>query len=143
MIRLIQRRLIIPRGDTGTFSVPVLSTLNTGDVAIFTIFDDMLKRKVFEKKIENINDTIDVRFEHEDTVNLPVGKFYWDIKFYKNPVFIDDELVDGEEVDSYYAAFTLPVCEIRQTGDKLILNAEKDVLYKNISDESTLFKSAI
>ena len=120
MKRLIQRRLIIPRGDTGTFSVPVLSTLNTGDVAIFTIFDDMLKRKVFEKKIENINDTIDVRFEHEDTVNLPVGKFYWDIKFYKNPVFIDDELVDGEKVDSYYAAFTLPVCEIRQTGDKLI-----------------------
>jgi len=46
----------------------------------------------------------------------------WDIKFYANPVFVDNELVDGEEIDSYYAAFTLPVCEIRQTGDNLLIS---------------------
>ena len=51
---------------------------------------------------------------------MPVGKYFWDIKAYKNPTFIDGELVDGEEVDSYYAAYSLPVCEIRQTGDKLL-----------------------
>jgi hypothetical protein len=49
-----------------------------------------------------------------------VGKYVWDIKFYKNPVLIDDEVTGGEEVDSYYAAYTLPVCEIRQTGDALL-----------------------
>lgn len=113
MIRLLQRRLIIPRGDTGTFSVPVLSTLNTGDVAIFIIFDKTLKKRIFEKKIENIETIINVHFEYEDTVNLPIGKFYWDIKIYKEPSFIDDELIDAKEVDSYYAAFNLPICEIR------------------------------
>ena len=47
------------------------------------------------------------------------------IKSYKNPEIVDRELVNGTEVDSYYAAYSLPVCEIRQTGDKL-LNAEDD-----------------
>lgn len=120
MIRLIQRRLIIPRGDTGAFNVPVLSNLNTGDVAIFTILDSTTNTKIFTKKISEFDDVLKISFSHSDTVNLPVGKYYWDIKFYKNPVFMNDELVDGEEVDSYYAAFTLPVCEIRQTGDQLL-----------------------
>ena len=120
MIRLVQRRLIIPRGDTGTFSVPVLSSLNTGDAAIFTIIDSSTNTKIFSKKIEDFSEVLTVHFNHTDTVNLPVGKYYWDIKFYKNPVFADGELIDGEEVDSYYAAFSLPACEIKQTGDKLL-----------------------
>jgi len=31
-------------------------------------------------------------------------------------------LVNGDEIDSYYAGFTLPVCEIRETGDDLLLS---------------------
>ena len=120
MIRLIQRRLIIPRGDTGTFTIPVVASNNTGDVAVFTIFSEMTKKKIYEKIVAIDSDTITVEFAHGDTVNLPVGKYVWDIKFYKNPVFVDDVLVNGDEIDSYYAAFTLPVCEIRQTGDTLL-----------------------
>ena len=120
MIRLIQRRLIIPRGDTGTFTIPVVASKNTGDVAVFTIFSEMTKKKIYEKIVAIDSDTITVEFAHGDTVNLPVGKYVWDIKFYKNPVFLDDVLVNGDEIDSYYAAFTLPVCEIRQTGDTLL-----------------------
>ena len=124
MIRLVQRKLIIPRGDTGTFSVPVLSTSNTGDVAVFTIFDTLTRSKVYQKQVEATDSTLTLRFEHEDTVNLPAGKFVWDIKFYQNPVFIDGELVSGEEVDSYYAAYSLPECEIRMTGDNLLTSDE-------------------
>lgn len=120
MIRLVQRKLIIPRGDTGTFSVPVISTLNTGDVAVFTIIDMKTKRKVYEKIIDATPDTISIRFEHNDTVNLPVGRYYWDIKFYQNPEWADNELINGTEVDSYYAAYSLPECEIRLTGDNLL-----------------------
>lgn len=120
MIRLVQRKLIIPRGDTGTFSVPVISTLNTGDVAVFTIIDMKTKRKVYEKIIDATPDTISIRFEHRDTVNLPVGRYYWDIKFYQNPEWADNELINGTEVDSYYAAYSLPECEIRLTGDNLL-----------------------
>ena len=124
MIRLIQRKLIIPRGDTGTFSVPVLSTSNTGDVAVFTIFDTLTRSKVYQKQVEATDSVLTIRFEHEDTVNLPAGKFVWDIKFYQNPVFIDGELVSGNEVDSYYAAYSLPECEIRMTGDNLLTSDE-------------------
>lgn len=120
MIRLIQRRLIIPRGDTGSFSIPALPDVKTGDVAVFTIFDTLHNSIIYQKIVEELQDLVTVRFEHQDTVNLPVGDYYWDIKIYKNPVFIDEELVDGEEVDSYYAAYNLPECEIRLTGDSLL-----------------------
>lgn len=125
MIRLVQRRLIIPRGDTGSFTLPVLPNLNLNNSAIFTIFDMIHHTKVFQKTVNNIDgETFVVRFEHEDTVNLPVGKYFWDVKFYTNPIIIDNIVVSGTEVDSYYAAFTLPLCEIRETGD-LFLTADE------------------
>ena len=142
MIRLIQRRLIIPRGDTGSFSLPVISSLNIGDVAVFTIFDTLHRTKIYQKVIEPSGDKLVIRFEHEDTVNLPIGKYFWDIKFYQEPVFYDGELVDGKEVDSYYAAFNVPDCEIRQTGDNL-LNAD-DAPNTTLTPESINFvESAI
>lgn len=120
MIRMIQRRLIIPRGDTGSFSIPYLKTINAGDVAVFTIFDPRTHTKLYQKLVAAEGDILNIAFSHNDTVNLKPGKYLWDIKFYTNPQFVDDELVNGEEIDSYYAGFTLPECEIRQTGDTLL-----------------------
>lgn len=121
MIRLIQRRLIIPRGDTGTFSVPVLSSYNNGDVAVFSIIDPKTQCKVYNKLMYVTDSVISIRFEHGDTVNLPVGKFLWDIKFYQDPVIDEGQVVSGKEVNSYYAAFTMPECEVRQTGDNMLM----------------------
>lgn len=123
MIRLIQRRLIIPRGDTGEFSIPAITTINTGDVAVFTIFDPLTRGRIMQKVIEATDKVLTIKFDHNDTVNLPVGQFVWDIKFYVNPTFANGVLVNGEEIDSYYAAFTLPVCEIRETGDSLLVSS--------------------
>ena len=54
-----------------------------------------------------------IRFGHEDTVDLPLGKYFWDIKIYVNPQYNESGLlIDGDEVDSYYAGFKLPECEI-------------------------------
>lgn len=119
MIRLIQNNLIIPRGDTGTFSVPVLSSLGES-IGVFTILNLKTNTKVFEKQITPSDETLTIEFLHGDTVNLPVGKYAWDIKFYLNPIIADGKLIDGTEVNSYYAAYRLPYCEIRQTGDKLL-----------------------
>jgi len=47
MIRLINRRLIIPRGDTGTFTVPLIASATAADVAVFTIFDCLTHTKLF------------------------------------------------------------------------------------------------
>lgn len=122
MIRLIQRRLIIPRGDTGAFSIPTTAATSIGDVAIFTIFDCITRTKLFEKNVEIEGNSVTFNFSHNDTVNLKPGKYLWDIKFYKNPVFADGKLVNGEEIDSLYAGFSLPDCEIRETGDDLLIS---------------------
>ena len=153
MIRLIQRRLIIPRGDTGTFTVPAIATTNAGDVAVFSIIDNTTEKKIFEKIVEVSGDTMTIEFSHNDTVNLPVGKYVWDIKFYQNPVFTDGVLVNGTEIDSYYAAFSLPICEIRQTGDNLLMadNApntelsasQLDILNATVNDANTAKNNAI
>lgn len=121
MIRMIQRRLIIPRGDTGSFSIPTIAVASASDVAVFTVFDCLTRTKVFEKTTTPTDDTLTFEFTHNDTVNLTPGYYVWDIKFYKNPVYADGALVNGDEVNSYYAGYTLPACEIRETGDNMLV----------------------
>lgn len=120
MIRLIQRRLIIPRGDTGDFTIPLQPNIEIGNAAVFTIFDPITNKKIWGKLMTVDSQELKVQFTHADTVNLPVGNYVWDIKFYQNPTIVDGKVMDGIEVDSYYAAFKLPACEIRQTGDALL-----------------------
>ena len=120
MIRLIQRRLIIPRGDTGSFTVPTLTTVSAGDVAVFSIFDRITKTTIFEKIFPATPETLTITFLHEDTVGLVPGKYQWDIKIYGNPQY-DDEgiLIGGENIDSYYSAYRLPICEIREVAENV------------------------
>lgn len=125
MIRLVQRKLIIPRGDTGSFTIPAIAATSQADVAVFTIFDCLTRTKVCEDKIASpSNDTFTFVFTHGDTVNLKPGKYMWDVKFYKNPVYADGKLVNGEEIDSYYAGYSLPNCEIRETGDDMLVSPD-------------------
>ena len=120
MIRLIQRRLIIPRGDTGSFTIPTLGTVGEGDIAIFSIYDPMIHSTVFEKEVSATNETITISFEHEDTVKLECKKYLWDIKIYKNPQRDEDGLlINGDEINSYYAAFSLPICEIKEVAQNV------------------------
>lgn len=126
MIRLVGKKLIIPRGDTGSFSVPLVTTFDPSDKAIFSILDEKTQTVVIRIECNITQEALTVNFIHEKTVNLPIGKYYWDIKSYKNPKIVDGELIGGTEVDSYYAAYSLPICEIRQTGDKLLTADEND-----------------
>ena len=120
MIRLVQKRLIIPRGDTGSFTIPTIAAAQ-GNVAVFTILDPRTRTRLAPPKILDASAPfLTVEFTHGDTVNLKPGRYLWDIKIYKNPVYSEGELVDGEEIDSYYAGYMLPECEIRETGDSLL-----------------------
>ena len=113
MIRLAQRRLIIPRGDTGQFSVPALidAVPDATVIAVFSIFNE--QKRIWTHEYEVENGMVTIKFEHEDTKNLPIGRYYWDIKIYINPQYDDSGLlIDGDEVHSYYAGFKLPECEI-------------------------------
>lgn len=124
MIRLIQRRLIIPRGDTGSFTVPILGSVESGDIAVFSIYDTLSHKTVFEKEIALEGENLTVEFAHQDTLHLEPKKYVWDIKIYKNPQYETDDndvqkLVGGDEINSYYAAFSLPVCEIREIAQNI------------------------
>ncbi len=123
MIRMVQRRLIIPRGDTGSFSIPLLAAVAANDVAVFSIYDPLTRKTIFEKQIkftDNLGqeDELTIQFDHEDTVNLKAGRYYWDIKLYFSPIYDEDNiLVDGAEINSYYAAFSLPICDIKEVAE--------------------------
>ena len=79
MIRLVQRRLIIPRGDTGSFTLPVISSLNIGDVAVFTIFDTKRQAKIFQKIVEPENNALVIRFEHAMDFERKSKKLHFNI----------------------------------------------------------------
>lgn len=118
MIRLIQRRLIIPQGDTGTFTIPVQGSMTANDVAILSIYDPLTRSTVLNKKGELNESVLDFSFIPEDTLNLePSKRYQWDITIYRNASY-DSETqkitpMADISVDSYYAAFSLPTCEIR------------------------------
>ena len=121
MIRLIQRRLIIPRGDTGSFTIPIQGTVGVNDIAVFSIYDSMTHTTVLEKELTfDDPEVLTIPFQHNDTVNIPPKKYVWDIKIYKNPQRDEDDvLIGGDEINSYYAAFSLPVCEIKEVAQNV------------------------
>lgn len=107
MIRLIQRRLIIPQGDTGTFTIPTQGEVENGDKAIFAVYDNLMHKTVLEKEIDATPETLTFEFTSEDTLNIEPDdrgyRYSWDIT-----------LKRANSVDSYYAAFGLPPCIIKR-----------------------------
>lgn len=117
MIRLVQRRLIIPQGDTGSFTIPTQGEVENGDKAVFAIFDNITHKTVLEKTIDATPETLTFNFVSEDTANLDPDergtRYSWDITLLRNPLYDrDNELIHADSVDSYYAAFGLPSCRI-------------------------------
>ena len=123
MIRLIQRRLIIPRGDTGSFTIPTQGTVETGDKAVLSIYDPLTQTTVCEKIIDATNETLEFIFECNDTVNIePSDRYEWDIRIYRQPEFDEyNNLFGGASIDSYYAAFGMhmPKCVIKQVAQRV------------------------
>ena len=110
MIRVIQRRLIIPCGDTGTFTLPLLPTAKQGDTAKFSIYDPLTRTTLLQKEVTIDGDTIDFEFESTDTNEIePSDRYQWDVRIYHTAANEDDKA----QIDSYYSAFGLPPCEIR------------------------------
>lgn len=121
MIRLIQRRLIIPRGDTGELSIPLLASHIQGEtLAFFSILDLINDKLIYQQEAIIRDNKVIIKFEHEDTKDLPLGQYVWDIKIYVNPEYNETthQLIGAEEINSYYAGFSYPVCKITLTRDR-------------------------
>ena len=124
MIRLIQRRLIIPQGDTGEFTIPTQGTVSNGDVAILAIYDNLTHTTVLEKQIDATAETLTFNFESKDTASLEPndGDYYysnskrysWDVTIMRSPSVNNEGKIEYASIDSYYAAFGLPACIIKR-----------------------------
>lgn len=117
MIRIIGTRLLIPKGDTGFFSLPNKGIFSEGDVAVFAVKDPLTQTTVIEKLIDASSSHLLIEIEKEDTMNLIAGKYFWDIKIYRKPLYDEDDyLVDAMEIDSYYSAFEQPLLIIKEVA---------------------------
>lgn len=119
MIRLVGRKLIIPQGDTGTFTIPTQGTVSLGDKAIFSIYDELTHKTVLEKIIDATIETLTFNFELEDTLNIEPddrgNRYTWDITIVRNPTYDNEnKLITADDIDSYYAGFRLPPCVIKR-----------------------------
>lgn len=117
MIRIIGRRLIIPKGDTGFFSLPNYVLCQEGDVAVFSVKDKLTRKTIIEKIIDASGDGLLIEFEKEDTEKLEAGSYFWDIKLYLKPIYDEDGLlIDAAEINSYYSAFEEPLLIIKEVA---------------------------
>lgn len=119
MIRLIQRRLIIPQGDTGTFTIPIQGTMDEHAEAWISIYDNLTHKTVLEKQMTVTNEnTLQYVFQTEDTVNIEPddrgSRYSWDITILRGVERDENGMVHCDSVDSYYAAFELPPCVIKR-----------------------------
>ena len=142
MIRLIRRRLIIPRGDTGSFSIPTLGNVSEGDIAVFGIFDPLTHKTVVMKIIAATEKYLTIPFKSEDTINLEPKKYNWDISIYRSPEYNEEgELIGAAEVHSYYSAFKLPICEITEVALEMNNRWKTRDLLINTNNETIPFSS--
>lgn len=118
MIRTIGTRIIIPKGDTGSFTLPIKKeNLLDSDIAIFSVKDYLTSTTVIEKNINIVENQVLVHIEHEDTAKLAAGKYFWDIKVYHRPDYDEEgNIVDALEIDSYYSAFEQPQLIIKEVA---------------------------
>lgn len=121
MIRIIGTRLLIPKGDTGFFSLPNKGIFSDGDVAVFSVKDPLTQTTVIEKIVDASSYYLLIEIEKEDTLQLTAGKYYWDIKVYRHPIYDeDDRLIDAMEVDSYYSAYEQPLLIIKEVSKNYV-----------------------
>lgn len=120
MIRVRFRTIIIPRGDTGFISFPNVGPAWDGDVAVFSLLDKMTRKTVLEKIVDASDESLFFYFNTEDTKDLEAKTYYWDIKVYKHPSYDEDNNLTGaHEINSFYSAFKLPECIIKEVAQNV------------------------
>ena len=66
--------------------------------------------------VDSNNNVLNFNFIPEDTLQIePSKRYLWDITIYRNALYDSEnqKINHADIVDSYYAAFKLPTCEIR------------------------------
>lgn len=97
-------------GDTGSISVrPKGYSFESADRALFTVKNHK-KEEVMSRLLPIENGVVTIRFEHGDTKDLPAGEYKWDLRFYIQPQYDQQEkLIGGEEVETPGSPYILTI----------------------------------
>ena len=121
MKRILGTRLLIPKGDTGFFYLPNKGIFSEGDVAVFSVKSFLTYETVIEKLIDASSPFLLIEIEKEDTELLDAGKYFWDVKIYRRPIYDEDDiLIDALEIDSYYSAYEQPLLIIKEVSKNYV-----------------------
>lgn len=122
MLRVIGNKVIMPERDTGIFALPLYKRFrNKNSIAIFSIYDPMFQKTIFEKKAIIMGDKVIVDLSSDDTKDLVAGDYKWDVKLYYMPRYDEDKnLIGAEQIDSYYSAYRLPSFIIKEVGKSYV-----------------------
>lgn len=117
MIRIIGTRLIVPRGDTGSFTLPTKGFPNEEDKAVFSVRDPLTRTTVIEKVLDASQPHLYIFLEHEDTCELEAKDYLWDITLYRNPQYDIEtgEIIGGTEVETYYSGYKNPIFSLKES----------------------------
>lgn len=119
MIRLRNKTILIPRGDTGVFSIMNKRIPQNENLAVLSVYDPLTNETVLEKTVSAAYESLTFFFEEQDTINLFPKKYLWDIKLYSSPYIKEGEMFWGS-IDSYYSAYGLPsfiITEVTNFGN--------------------------
>lgn len=118
MLRVLGNKVILPARDTGIFALPLYKSFrNTNSIAIFSIYDPLFRKTIFEKQAVLMDDKVVVDLTSDDTKDLEPGDYKWDVKLYYMPRYNDyGELIGAGQIDSYYSAYRLPSFIIKEVG---------------------------
>lgn len=93
------KNIYLTQGDTAGFIIrPSGITFEGGEIGLFTITNS--KGAQMMQRIYPIADgIITVRLENDDTDHWPDGNYKWEMRYFINPEYDDQEhLIGGEEV---------------------------------------------
>lgn len=119
MLRIIGSRVMLPKGDTGSFRMPIKQELiDESTVVVFSVFDKLTRKTILEKQFGVEEDGFCyISINHDDTKDLQVGKYFWDLKIYYMPVYDEDGiLIDAMQIDSIYSTHHMATFLITEVG---------------------------
>lgn len=119
MLRTIGTRIILPKGDTGSFRLPVKQDYNSSNsIAVFSVYDKLTRKTIIEKEFTIADDGyVYINLSHADSVNAQVGKYWWDVKIYYLPKRDEEgNLIDALQIDSIYSSHHMATFIIAEVG---------------------------
>lgn len=118
MLRIYRgNHLALPRGDTALLRVQIAGAqLGDADRAVFAVYDRFEERELLRKTAAISGGAAAFALKNADTKDIAPGRYRYDVRVVRDPVYEAGEIAGGREVHSLFAAGGLPAIDIEEVG---------------------------